>query len=217
MSDPAQPAAQVPAAQPAAPAVAPVVAPAAAPVVPAPAAPAVAPVAPVVAPVVAPAAPVAAPAAPAPAPVVPAAEPDAATQVASLRAELHREKITGSVHKLATELGAIDLDTVLKLTADAFAVDDKGNVFVRAEPTKSPKDYLSGYLTARPYLLKPALPAGAGASPNVSPPAAGAPALDLRSADGATTFARNVLGQRVARLNPTAPSAPAGQTPGAVR
>jgi hypothetical protein len=110
--------------------------------------------------------------------------------------------IGSAVKDLARDLGAHNPDDVLALTGSDFEVNETDQVVVRGDPRTTVKDHLAKVLAARQYMLKPALPQGAGASPQVSPPP-GPPVHDLRTAEGATAFLRGATFQMFGVQPPT--------------
>lgn len=142
----------------------------------------------------------------------PAAEEDASREVRKLREQIRATTIASFVKDKSTELGAIAHEDVLTLVREHFTTDDRGNVVVRADPTVKPDEYLATFLAARPYMLRPRVPTGAGAPSTVTPPAPAPPAPPITTSEGATLHVHNALARRFGALTGPAPAAPAAST-----
>lgn len=139
-------------------------------------------------------------------------------QVRELRAELHARIIREKVMESALAARAIAPEDVLALVGPQLSVTN-GEVRVKGQPDKDVGAYLSEWFRARPHMLAPTVPAGgSGAPAAVQPPVQAAP-VDLRSAQGATSFVQGfshqLFGLRMQANPPTpASAAPSGSSTG---
>lgn len=162
---------------------------------------------------VAPAQPQQPPAAQPPAQPAAPAKPDAAEEVAKLRAQVNNAAVTKAIADAATTAQAIKPDQVVALLRDELDVDANGRVFVKADPRADVGAHVGKYLAANLHLLAPAVKGGGSGTPaTVQAPGAAAPPPPARTTEGGTLVVQSVVANLL-----RVPTAPQAQPPAAQR